>query len=181
MKKLMQWLRLISADKDDAQENPAQVKPDYEQIAIDTLRGCGTEIGTELAAEIERGRTRRLQSRLRPDEHATGVLVYQHPEIREILRVILYQFGTGVEVDLREDIGTEIAKVPQGWVPMTPTLSPDHHMRVYEALRFIIANGDWSDRADELAEFTLIKAMYRTAGVGMPIIAMQEPQPKEDT
>lgn len=50
-------LAQVQRDINDALSRPAEV--DLEQLAIDVLRGKGTERGAVLAAEIERGRQRR--------------------------------------------------------------------------------------------------------------------------
>lgn len=53
----MQWLACIYHLS--APPRPRPVEPDLTQVAIDRLYSLGTERGAALAAEIERGRTRR--------------------------------------------------------------------------------------------------------------------------
>lgn len=111
------------------------------------------------------------------DEDAGGMVVYRHPEIPEVLRVEVRQFGAMVEVDFREDIGTEVNEIGPEWVPMARALSPDDDDRIYGALRFCILHVDWSDKVEELAEFHRLEEIFRTGVVRIPVTDTQEPQP----
>lgn len=103
------------------------------------------------------------------DEDAGGMVVYRHPEIPEILRVEVRQFDALVEVDFRQDVGTEVSEIGPEYVLMTRAMSPDDEDRIHEALRFCILHADWSDRVAELEAFYRLEEIYTTGVMRVPL------------